>query len=138
MKNPSSKSRDLAIKHFKLAADQGLAVAQCSLAVMYEGHDDVHHTDYIDLYRLAAKQGLADAQCRLGTLYEYGNGVSQDNNVALNLYKLAADQYHVENFIDTKELADFVEKGSPLEFVGKQVVFHSKNWEYVKKIFLRK
>ncbi len=46
------------------------------------------------LYRLAAAQGLANALFLLGWIYYLGEGVAEDNAVALHWCKLAATQGH--------------------------------------------
>ncbi|MBR0256713.1 MAG: SEL1-like repeat protein, partial [Synergistaceae bacterium] len=45
-------------------------------------------------YRQAAEQGLAKAQYNLGMMYEFGDGVKQNRNKAIELYRKAARQGH--------------------------------------------
>jgi hypothetical protein len=62
------------------AAEQGDAVAQGSLGLMYVGGQGVPQ-DYAQAatwFRKAAEQGVALAQCALGGLYNEGVGVPQD------------------------------------------------------------
>jgi TPR repeat protein len=61
----------------KLAADQGNALAQVNLAVLYEnglGGLPKDDREAARLYRLAADQGNALAQVSLGVFYETGRG----------------------------------------------------------------
>ena len=45
-------------------------------------------------YEEAAKQGRADAQYNLGLMYERGQGVDQDDSMAMRWYAKAAAQGH--------------------------------------------
>ena len=69
-----------AFELYRIAAEQGVAGAQCRLGVMYaEGRgvtkDD---TESARWFQLAAEQGDAEAQGGLGLAYAAGRGVSQD------------------------------------------------------------
>ena len=67
-----------------IAADQGDAVAQCNLGVMYSNGDGVNQ-DYSQAshyYKLAADQNYADAQFILGLMYYHGDGISEDKKQA--------------------------------------------------------
>ena len=69
-----------AFELYRIAAEQGVAGAQCRLGVMYaEGRgvtqDD---TESARWFQLAAAQGDAEAQGGLGLAYATGRGVSQD------------------------------------------------------------
>ena len=78
----------------RLAADQGNAVAQTNLGIMYYKGQGVQQ-DYEEaarLYRLAVDQGYAAAQTNLGIMYYNGLGVQQDYYEAVRLYRLAVDQ----------------------------------------------
>jgi TPR repeat protein len=83
-----------AIRLYRLAADQGHAVAQYSLGnIYYLGkRGPPSYSAAVRLYRLAADQGLAEAQYMLGEMYRYGRGVPQDNFEAIRWYRLAANQ----------------------------------------------
>jgi hypothetical protein len=63
-----------------LAAEQGDALAQYNLGVMYAKGQGVvqDYKEAAKWYRLAAEQGSAEAQSNLGFLYEEGQGVPQD------------------------------------------------------------
>jgi TPR repeat protein len=66
-----------AARLYKLAADQGNALAQVSLAAFYEtGRGGLPKDDReaARLYRLAADQGNATGQTTLGVFYETGRG----------------------------------------------------------------
>ena len=80
------------MKWYRLAADQGFAVAQSNLGFMYAEGQGVPQ-DYVEAvkcYRLAADQGLADAQFSLGLRYAQGQGVPQDYVEAYAWFSLAA------------------------------------------------
>ena len=69
-----------ALKEWKPLAEEGNAVAQNNLGLMYHNGWGVPQ-DYKEaarLYRLAAEQGDADAQGNLGVMYAFGNGVIKD------------------------------------------------------------
>jgi TPR repeat protein len=81
-----------AAKWFRLAAEQGNAEAQFTLARQY-AHGEGVPQDYkeaVKWYRLAAEQGDADAQVNLGILYVIGHGVPQDYVQAHTWFNLAA------------------------------------------------
>jgi TPR repeat protein len=75
-------------------ADQGMALAQFSLGVMYANGKGVPQdsTQAANWFRKAADQGNADAQANLGAMYAKGKGVSQDSIQAVDWFRKAADQ----------------------------------------------
>ena len=75
-------------------ADQGMALAQFSLGVMYANGKGVPQdlTQAVNWFRKAADQGNADAQANLGAMYDKGQGVPQDFVQAVNWFRKAADQ----------------------------------------------
>jgi TPR repeat protein len=83
-----------AVRLYRLAADQGHALAQRNLGGCYDTGTgvDQDHAEAVRLYRLAADQGDSDAQFNLGRCFENGTGVDQDHAEAVRLYRLAADQ----------------------------------------------
>jgi TPR repeat protein len=89
-----AKDEREAARLYKLAADQGNALAQGSLGLLYEQGRGVakDEREAARLYKLATDQGSALAQAFLGDLYERGAGVAKDEREAARLYKLAADQ----------------------------------------------
>ncbi len=78
----SQAERELAesVQLYRLAAEQGVAGAQCHLGVMYAEGRGVTRDDAeaVRWFRLAADQGDAEAQGGLGFAYGSGRGVSQD------------------------------------------------------------
>lgn len=69
-----------AVRWYRLAADQGLAVAQTNLGIMYDKGAGVpeDEAEAARWFRLAADQGDADAQYNLGVMYANGEGVILD------------------------------------------------------------
>ena len=87
------KDHKEAFRLFTLAADQGLASAQCHLAEMYErGMVKKDTKKALRLYKLAAEQGLDHALYVMGFFYEKGELVTQNLEEAERYYLLAADQ----------------------------------------------
>jgi hypothetical protein len=84
-----------AARVYRLAADQGHALAQYFLGLMFEYGQGVaqDYAEAVRLYRLAADQGLADAQSDLGAMFSKGQGVAKDNAEAAQLYRLAGAQF---------------------------------------------
>ena len=81
-----------AVKWFRAAAEQGLAVAQNNLGVLYYTGTgvDLDYGEAAKWSRLAAEQGFAIAQTHLGYLYEKGTGVPLDYVAAYIWYSVAA------------------------------------------------
>jgi TPR repeat protein len=77
-----------------LAAEQGDAMAQFNLGLMYANGDGVaaDPVEAVKWYRLSAEQGNARAQVHLGIMYAEGKGVAQDDVQTLAWWKLAAAQ----------------------------------------------
>ena len=71
---------DAALAQLRKPTDQGYAVAQTTLGVMYENGYGVpqDYAQAVAWYRKAADQGLAVAQVNLGVMYKNGHGVPQD------------------------------------------------------------
>ena len=83
-----------AVKWYRLAAEQGDAVAQNNLGYAYRNGAGVEQ-DYVEAvnwYRLAAEQGDAHAQLNLGDAFYNGEIVEQDYVEAVKWYRLAAEQ----------------------------------------------
>ena len=80
-----------AARLYRLAAEQGDAVAQYSLGDCYQNGEGVEqdYTEAARLFQLAADQGYADAQENLGLLYFKGNGVQRDCDAALYWLRLS-------------------------------------------------
>ena len=83
-----------ALREWKPLAEQGDAVAQYALGVMYRKGDGVPQNDKtaVKWYTLAAEQGDAFAQYNLGSMYKKGKGVPRDYKTAVKWYTLAAEQ----------------------------------------------
>ena len=73
-----------AFKEWKPLADQGLAIAQLNLGVMYTNGWGIiqDYKEAVKWYKLAAEQGYAKAQSNLGLMYVLGQGVIQDYAMA--------------------------------------------------------
>jgi TPR repeat protein len=83
-----------ALQLYRLAAEQGVAGAQCRLGVMYaEGRGAPRDDDEsVRWFRLAAEQGDAEAQAGLGLACAAGRGAPQDFVAAYMWLTLAAAQ----------------------------------------------
>ena len=83
-----------ALRELRPLAEQGVAIAQFNLGVMYDKGQGVpqYYAEAVRWYRLAAEQGDADAQFNLGVIYNNGRGVPQDYAEAVRWYRLAAEQ----------------------------------------------
>lgn len=79
---------------YKHLAEQGDAMAQNNLGLMYEAGHGVTQDFDLAIYWLAkaAKQGSSEAQYNIGRMVYFGNGVAKDYVQAFNLYKKAAEQ----------------------------------------------
>src|SRR5665811_1208260 len=66
-----------ALRLFRPLADQGVAIAQNNLGVLYEKGQGVpqNYAEAAKWYRLAANQGAAVAQYNLGIMYATGHGL---------------------------------------------------------------
>ena len=81
-----------AYRLFRPLAEQGYALAQFNLGLMYANGQGVPQ-DYaaaVSWYRKAADQGNASAQYNLGVAYATGHGVPQDYVQAHKWFNLAA------------------------------------------------
>ena len=78
----------------KELAEQGDAIAQYNLALMYDNGDGVEQNDAeaFRWYKKAAEQGHAIAQFNLGVMYDEGQGVNQDYAEAVRWYSKVAEQ----------------------------------------------
>ncbi len=82
------------IEKLRLAAEQGDAVAQSTLGVMYANGQGVpqDYQEAVRWGRRAAEQGNADAQIFLGGMYWIGQGVPQDCQEGVQWFGRAAEQ----------------------------------------------
>lgn len=87
-----------AFKLLKPLAQQGNAVAQNNIAVLYQDGLGVkkNEGEALKWYRKAAEQGLAEAQFDTGLMYARGLGTKQDFAQAAHWYARAAKQGHAE------------------------------------------
>lgn len=85
-----------AITFLQIGAEKGNALAQQTLAVMYQyGEGGLTADDAVAVmyYKLAAEQGVSFAQNNLGRMYEEARGgLPSDAKEAVRLYRLAAEQ----------------------------------------------
>ncbi len=83
-----------ALRHYRPLAEQGLAVAQFNLGLLYDLGQGVvqNQAEAMKWYRLAADQGRADAHYQLGHLYYRENNYAE----AARWFQLAADQGHAD------------------------------------------
>ena len=83
-----------ALREWQPRAEQGEAVPQYNLALLYDKGQGVPQ-DYsiaAKWYKLSAEQGFAKAQFNLGLLYQKGTGFSQDYSKAAKWWMLSAEQ----------------------------------------------
>ena len=83
-----------ALRAWQPLAEQGIAMAQHNLGLMYREAKGVSKDDKTaaEWYERAAEQGYANAQSNLGALYYAGRGVPQDDKIALQWFRRAAEQ----------------------------------------------
>ena len=79
---------------FRRSAEQGHALAQFNLGLMYHKGEGVpqDHTEAAWWYRRAAEQGHANAQFSLGLMYASGRGIPQDHAEAEKWWHRAAER----------------------------------------------
>jgi hypothetical protein len=83
-----------AFELYRIAAEQGVAGAQCRLGVMYAEGQGVAQNDResVRWFQLAAEQGDGEAQAGLGLAYGTGRGVPRDVVASHMWMTLAAAQ----------------------------------------------
>jgi TPR repeat protein len=86
------------VQWFRKAAEQGHAMAQFNLGVMYANGEGVPKDDAeaVKWFRKAAEQGDAKAQFNLGVMYAEGRGVPRNDVAAYAWMNLAAAGGHKE------------------------------------------
>jgi Sel1 repeat len=97
---------NLALAHYRKAAEHNFALAQTNLGAMYANGSGMPQ-DYQEAarwYRKAADQGLGLAQFNLGQMYERGSGITQDYQQAIAWYRKAADQGQKEAKVKLAEV----------------------------------
>lgn len=87
------RSYSEALRWFSMAAEQGSALAQYNLALLFENGLGTERSlaDAATWYQRAAHMGHAGAQLNLGYIYEHGLGVNQSMTRAKELYMAAAN-----------------------------------------------
>ena len=107
-----------AMEGFRVHAEQGHALAQYSLGVMYAEGKGVPENDAeaVKWFRKAAEQGNDSAQWRLGAMYNYGWGVPGDEAEAATWYRKAAEQGHANAQLRLGGMY-FVGEGVPEDYV---------------------
>ena len=107
-----------ALREWHPLAEQGQAVAQYNLGLLYANGQGVSKDDAQaqQWYEKAAAQGHAGAQVNLGILYDYGRGVAQDYKKAVYWYRLSAKQ---GNELAQRQLGLMFERGDgvPQDYV---------------------
>ena len=85
---------ETALRLFRPLAEQGFAIAQYNLGLIYADGRRLSqdHSQALIWFRKSAYQGYADAQLNLGEMYENGHGTQQDYAKAAQWYRRAADQ----------------------------------------------
>ncbi len=83
-----------ALAKLRPLAEQGDAVAQYNLGVMYGNGQGVakNQAESVNWYRKAAEQGMAEAQYNLGVMYRDGQGVQKNEAESVNWFLRAAKQ----------------------------------------------
>jgi TPR repeat protein len=83
---------------YRKSAEQGSAVAQSNLGLMYANGEGVaeNNVEAMKWFRKAAEQGNATAQFYLGVMYGKGKGVAQDYVAAHMWMNLARAQGNEE------------------------------------------
>ena len=84
-----------ALREWKPLAEQGNAVAQNKLGMMYrlrQGVSEDYKTSIKYWHQLATEQGSAIAMLNMGWLYQQGKGVPKNNKIAEKWWTLAAKQ----------------------------------------------
>ena len=119
-----------AFKEWKPLAEQGDAVAQFNLGIMYYNGQGVaqNYTQAIFWYKKAAEKGFAVAQSNLGFMYAMGKGIPQNYKIAYILFNLAASN----GLNDTENRDKVLTKLSPATIEDAQRItlqlYNSKNF----------
>jgi TPR repeat protein len=89
-----AKDQAGAVKWYRKAAEQNLAVAQLGLGWCYAYGQSVakDEVEAVKWWRKAAEQNLADAQSSLAWCYANGQGVAKDEVEAVKWWRKAAEQ----------------------------------------------
>ena len=120
-----------AVKWYRKAAEQGVALTQFNLGVMYLQGRGVKqdYREAVGWYRKAAEQGYADAQFSLGLMYAGGLGVALDYVQAHKWFNIAS----ALGYKDTKKIRQRVEKNMSAQQIGQAQTEATKWLEDYKK-----
>ena len=83
-----------ALRHYHVAAEAGIALAQAKLGYIYDQSNDDEKA--VHWYSEAAKQQHPDGEYGLGEMYSKGEGVDQDFEIAIEMYMRAAVGGHAQ------------------------------------------
>ena len=114
-----------AVDQYRKAADQGVAVAQCSLGQIYR-QGEIVPQDYSEAakwYRKAADQGEVNAQENLGVQYSKGEGVPQNDIEAYIWFSLAAAQGDIDATRDRDIVAERMSREEIVEGQRRAAAF---------------
>ena len=114
-----------AVDQYRKAADQGVAVAQCSLGQIYR-QGEIVPQDYSEAakwYRKAAEQGEVNAQENLGVQYSKGEGVPQNDIEAYIWFSLAAAQGDMDATRDRDIVAERMSREEIVEGQRRAAAF---------------
>ena len=96
-----------ALRLWRPLAEQGVAVVQFNLSLMYNNGVGVpqDYAEAVRWFQLAAAQGHAFAQNNLGVMYYHGKGVPQDFVLAHMWFNIAAARGN-EKAVENRDLAE--------------------------------
>ena len=102
-----------AVKWYRLAANQGNAIAQYNMGIMLANGIGApqNHAEAVKWYRLASKQGYASAQSNLGAMYFNGEGVAQNEIRAYVWWSVSAAQGNVFARSSRDRISDKLTRG---------------------------
>jgi TPR repeat protein len=83
-----------ALRHYHVAAEAGVALAQAKLGYIYDQSNDDEKA--VHWYSEAARQNHPDGEFGLGEMYAKGEGVDQDVELAVEMYMRAAVNGHAQ------------------------------------------
>jgi TPR repeat protein len=95
--NGVSEDPNEAIRWTRLAAEQGLALAQYHLGLIYGDDMSRNAVESVNWIRLAAEQGLAQAEYHLGLIYSKGIDVPQDDVEAAKWFQLSEEHGYLQS-----------------------------------------
>ncbi len=110
-----------AVRLFLPLAEQGDAVSQYNLGLMYDNGQGVpqDYKEAVKWYRLSAEQGFASAQFNLASMYATGQGVPQDYALAHMWFNLSGsngdkDAVHNRDIIEKRMSPSQIEKAQDM------------------------